>query len=244
MIRYKPASTPYELIDGECRWLGIQRIPKDRRPHYRANLIKADDDVVQFLLSGVANFNRRGHTPLEVMNTVKTYLSFGFPMDEIARLLGISEAWASDMYDLRKLRIEVQNLLNPKITKNKKDRLPITAAIQIAKADQKLQLALARRVIEKDITLSRLRQETVRVSQAAGAPIRVRTVSARHRHDEVDNKLDVALRNLSDTSDLLIDSEVKDQIKARGSKPKLLAKIQEIEQMLARCKKFVQNQAA
>jgi ParB/RepB/Spo0J family partition protein len=242
MVRYKPAQTPYELIDGECRWLGIQRIPSERRPLYRANLIKADDDVVQFLLSGVANFNRRGHTPLEVMNTVAKYLSFGFPIEEIARLLGISVAWAEDMHDLRKLRTEVQNLLNPKITKQKKDRLPITAAIQIAKADHRFQLQLAQRVIAKDVTLSGLRKETVRVSQAAGVPIRVRAVSARHRRDEVGNKLEVALRNLSDTSDLLIDPAVKVQIKSRGDAPKLLGQIGEIEKMIVRCRRFLEAQ--
>lgn len=241
MVRLMPATTKYELIDGECRWLGIQRIPKERRPLYRANLIDAGDDVVQFLLSGVANFNRRGHTPLEVMNAVAKYLSFGFPMEEIARLLGISEAWAKDMYDLRNLRIDVQNLLNPKITRQKKDRLPITAAIQIAKADRRFQLQLAERVIAKDVTLSRLRQETVRVSQDAGVPIRVRTVSARHRRDEVENKLDVAHRSLSDVSDLLIQAEVKEQIKARNEAPKLTTKLSEIENMLTRCKRFVAN---
>src|SRR6185436_17736691 len=46
--------TGYELIDGERRWRSILLIPRPRRPLYKAKLIDAEDDVIRFLISGVA----------------------------------------------------------------------------------------------------------------------------------------------------------------------------------------------
>src|SRR3989338_1383212 len=98
--------TQHELIDGERRWRGVGLIPESRRPLYRAKLIVAEDDVVQYLISGITNFNREGHTAVETLKTIQRHIEFEFPMDEIARLLGISEHWAKQIYGLRKLRLD------------------------------------------------------------------------------------------------------------------------------------------
>ena len=88
IILQRPGSKEYELIDGERRWRAIKLIPTPRRPLFKAKLVEADDDVLQFIISGVANFNREEHTALEVMGAIDRYLSFGFPMKVIADLLG------------------------------------------------------------------------------------------------------------------------------------------------------------
>lgn len=175
IIRHAPGTTEYELIDGERRWRAVRLIPADRRPLYRARLIAADDDVVQFLISGVANFNREGHTPLETCDTIARLVGFEFPMSEIAAILGVSEHWAYQIYGLRKLVPAVKALLDP--GRSARERLPVTAAIEIAKCDPRLHQSLAERVLRREVTLVGLRAEVVRASRAAGTEIRTRRLT-------------------------------------------------------------------
>ncbi len=201
LLRYKPAETPYELIDGECRWRGINLIPEERRPLYKASLIEADDEVIQFLVAGVANFNRKGHTALETMRAIERFVSFKLPMHEIARLLGISEVWASQMHGLRKLAPEVQKMMSTKLPRA--EQLPVTAAIHISKIDAKHQLGLAQRVLHGDITLNRLRGEVVKTARKHGVEIRERVASQSKQWDSFETKVDAASRFVGDAYHLI-----------------------------------------
>lgn len=212
MIREKPGATPFELIDGERRWRAIFQIPEDRRPLYKARLIEAEDDVVQYLISGIANFNRDGHTPLEVMETIDRLVKFGLTIKEISGVLGISEHWTYQMHGLKKLTSEVRVLLDP--TRGKRDLLPVAAAIQISKIEGRLQLALAERVLRKEVSLSKLRGEVVRVAKKEGAAIRVRDVSPLKRWASLVSKIQVANRQLMDVEALLGDLELRRYMKA------------------------------
>jgi len=213
LIRRNPAETEYELIDGERRWRAVSSIPVTRRPLYKAKLIVADDDVIQFLISGVANFNREGHTALETMETINRLLSFNFPMEEIAVILGISVHWAYQLHGLTKLVPEVQALLNP--TLPKKAQLPVTAAIQISKIEGKFQSQLAERVISRDVTLARLRNEVVKVAQKAGSPIRLREVDPRKKLQSFVNKVNVLERTAADLKNMAGDLDLKRSLKGR-----------------------------
>lgn len=201
LIRKNPGKTPYELIDGECRWRGVMKIPKERRPLYKASLIEADDEVIQFLVAGVANFNRKGHTALETTRAIERFVSFKLPMHEIARLLGISQVWADQMYSLRKLSKEVQKMLDPSLPRV--EQLPVTAAIQISKIGEQHQLALAQRVMRGDITINRLRGEVVRTARKHGVEIRERKTSQSKRWVSFETKIDAASRFVDDAQDLL-----------------------------------------
>ncbi|HVZ75831.1 MAG TPA: hypothetical protein VG934_00990 [Candidatus Paceibacterota bacterium] len=198
--------TTYELIDGERRWRSIGLIPELRRPLYRAKLIVAEDDVVQYLISGITNFNREGHTALETMSTIDRHLKFGFPMQEIANLLGISRSWADQIHGLMSLKPEYQKLLDPDLPKAK--QLPITAAIQISKIEPQLQDSLVARVLARDISLSRLRGEVVRVARSAGSAIRTREVEPRKLWTSFGNKVDSISRTAADAEDLITKQEV------------------------------------
>jgi len=206
MVRENPGATRYELIDGERRWRAIQLIPESRRPLYKAKLIAASDEVVQFLISGITNFNRAVHTDIETMETIDRYLSFGLPMREIASLLGISEGWAGQIHGLKKLEQTVLDMLDPTLPKGKK--LPLAAAIQISKIDKPYQKALAEQVLSKDITLGRLRGEVIKVAAQANIPIRMREVSGKHQWDSFGNKLDVILRLAGDGEVMLSKGEI------------------------------------
>lgn len=215
LIRENPAETRYELIDGERRWRAVSRIPEERQPLYKALLVDADDEVIQFLISGTANFNREDHTALEVMETIDRLVGFGLPMREISSLLGISEFWAYQMHGLKKLTPKVAAMLEPDLPRAQ--QLPVSAAVQISKMEQRLQLGIAVRVLSKDITLGRLRGEVVRVAKKAGSPVRTREVSPLKRWESVKNKAEVASRSLGDILHVIDDGVLDRIIKAHPS---------------------------
>ncbi len=231
MIRKKAGKTPFELIDGECRWRGILRIPESRRPLYKADLIDADDEVVQFLIAGVSNFNRRGHTPIEIMKTIDRMMGFKIPMEEVANLLGISKFWADQMHGLRKLDPRVQKMLNPALPKGQV--LPVTAAIQISKIEPKFQLALAQRVLSRDISLARLRGEVVKVAEKEGSRLRVRDVPADQQWNSLGKKVDVLSRTAGDVKAVLRKGQINRFITGRPKETTaLLAKILKTKELL------------
>ncbi|HWB34103.1 MAG TPA: ParB N-terminal domain-containing protein [Candidatus Paceibacterota bacterium] len=211
--RRVPGHTTYELIDGERRWRSIGLIPESRRPLYRAKLIVAEDDVVQYLISGITNFNREGHTALETMSTIDRHLKFGFPMNEIANLLGISEHWARQIHGLMNLKPEHQKLLDPNLPKSK--QLPIVAAIQVSKIEPRLQDSLVVRVMNREISLSRLRGEVVRVAQSEGSSLRTREVEPRKQWGSFGNKIDSISRTAADAEDLIKKQEVSRFVSAQ-----------------------------
>ncbi len=232
LIRHKPAETPYELIDGERRWRAIMLIPAERRPLYKASVIEADDDVIQFLIAGIANFNRVGHTPVEIMRTIDQYhVGFKIPMKEIAGLLGISEMWAYAMHGLKNLAPPVLAMLDPELPKDK--LLPVTAAIQISKIEPKHQMGLAVQVLNKSISLTKLRSEVVKVAKREGSYVRVREVSPLKQWESFGNKLEVILRMTGDSKTIFDKREIDLLIKNRPSDTaKMLKKIRDAVKML------------
>lgn len=165
----------YELIDGERRWRAVKLIPEERRPLYVARLIDADDDVVRYLISGIANFNREGHTPLETSDTIERLSGFDLPLREIAGLLGISEMWAGQMRSLQNLAPNVRSMLAPELPRSQ--RLPVTAAVEISKVAPKIQFGLAQRVLSRQVTLGGLRAEVVKTAKRAKVHVRERIVA-------------------------------------------------------------------
>lgn len=159
----------YELLDGERRWRASTRA----KILYRATLVRVDDASVPYIIAAVANFNREGHAPLEVSDSIAKMMEIGIPMEEIARILGISVFWAAQMHGLQNLDFKVREMLDPSLPKEK--LLAVTAAVQISKVDRSLQHDLAVRVIEKTVSLKQLRGEAINVSRKAGVYIRERT---------------------------------------------------------------------
>lgn len=243
LIRENPGSTPYELIDGERRWRAVSRIPEERRPEYKALLIRADDEVVQFLISGTANFNRENHTALEVTETIDRLVGFGLPMKEIASLLGISEHWAYQMHGLKKLAPEVSAMLDPDLPRER--QLPVSAAIQISKIEPRLQRGIADRVLSKDISLGRLRGEVVRVAQRAGSAIRTREVSPLKRWESFGKRIEQGARSLGDANhvvsdrsiDRIVDAHPKETARALRNLREAKKAIEEIEAAIQRAQK-------
>lgn len=238
IIRENPGATRYELIDGERRWRAVSSLPPEGRPLYKALLVVADDDVVQFLISGVANFNREGHTSIETLETIDRLLGFNFPMEEIAAVLGISTVWAYQMHGLKKLVPEVLDLLNPELPKKK--QLPLTAAIQISKMDESLQAPLAQRVINRDVSLANLRTEVVRIASVAGMPVRVREIDPRKKLSSVLTKAGVLVRTSDDIKALVSTPDLKKHLASRpGEVRKLIALLREARDSVFACEEIL-----
>ncbi len=172
-------SSDHEVLDGERRWRAVSRIPL---PIYRAMCIDIDDEAAQYIVSTVMNFNRSGHTPLEIAEAMhRLYNELGMPMSVIAQLHGVKASWAGQMMGLVTLHPRARDLLDPRIIKNDRDRLPVTAAIGISKLDQSLQLDLANRLLRKEITLRGLRAEILRLGKVHGLPVKQRAVNRNHQ---------------------------------------------------------------
>lgn len=234
-----PGTTTHELIDGERRWRSVLLIPEDRRPFYKARMIQADDEVVRYLISGIANFNRQGHTPLETMETIDRLVGFGLPMREIANLLGVSEGWAGQIHGLKKLKPDVRILLDPRQTPKQK-QLPLSAAIQISKIAPEFQTNLAARVLSKDISLGQLRGEVIKTAKHAGIRIRLREVSAGHQWASFGNKLDVMRRFAGDIESLLRNREIYANVKTKPEETgELVEAVKQIQEALVRIQKKI-----
>lgn len=239
IIRESPGATRYELIDGERRWRAVSSIPIERRPLYKALLVVADDDVVQFLISGVANFNREGHTALETLETIDRLRKFGFPMEEIAGVLGISTMWAYQIFGLKKLVPEVLTLLDPELPKKK--QIPLTAAIHISKIDSTLQQGIADRVMNRDVSLGSLRTEVVKVAEKAGMPVRMREVDARKKLESALKKSMVISRTSEDLRILLVAPDLKKLLNSRPAEARRIAsQLEAAETLLEACKKLLE----
>lgn len=238
----------YELIDGERRWRGVCMIPTERRPLYKAEVIDADDEVVQFLIAGMANFNREGHQPLETADTIDRYRKFGIPMEAIADLLGISVGWAYNIHGLLKLPDEVKDMLKPKEKKVEKGgkepvnakqapQIPVAAAVHISKLpDPKRQIELAQKVVRGDINVTHIRGEVIRNAKEVDAPIRLREISPMKKWALRENKIGAILRFGTDLDVMLATQETQNIM---GAHPKetseLLKQIRQAIGKLNRC---------
>lgn len=196
LIHAIDGDVPYRLIDGERRWRAILLIPEDRRPLFKADLIKADEEVIRFLVSGMANLNRVGHTPMEMAEAIDTYLGFNMSMEEISAVLGVSVGWCYQIHSLTRLDKSVSELLSPE--RPKSEQLPVNAAIQISKIHPSLQLNLAKQVIEKQIPLGGLRKAVIETAVTAGVEVRTREVDPSKQWQSIGRRLTQSHRALRD----------------------------------------------
>ncbi len=242
LMRHKPeGATHYELIDGERRWRGIMGIPEAERPLYEAKLIEADDDVIQYLISGIANFNREPHTAEETVDTiVRMHEVFEIPMPEIATLLGIGEMWANQLYGLRNLIPEGRALLSSNLPRS--EQLQVTAAIQISKADPSIQKGILKKFRSGTVRMAGLRAEVVRTARETKTEIRTREVPPHKRWSGGHTKVGVVDRMSSDLLRLLRDPDVVKVMKGRlGEKDSMLRLVKGSMKTLSQCETILER---
>lgn len=196
----------YEVIDGERRWRAICLIPEARRPQYQGELVEADDDVVNFIVAGMTNFNREGHNTYETIGVIQQYVSFGLPLKVVANLLGLNYNWVHALNALpSKLHPRVYGMLSPKYERKKGERpVTVSAAVTIARiGDQAKHFSLAHRLATGKITPTRLRTEVARIVRAEGSPIHALMLEPRKQMESFRSKMGAAARLIADAKDIL-----------------------------------------
>lgn len=167
----------YELCDGERRLRGVTEAGLEE---YRAMLVDIDDEAAPYVVSVVVNFNREGHTLLELADSVqKMHEGLKLSMYQIGRILGIHYGEASKLYGLRRLIPEVRDMLDPNLVKG--HPLPKLAAIQISQEPTETQLELAQKMLSKELTVSSLKEHVHHRAVSRGDPIRVLRLSPEKR---------------------------------------------------------------
>jgi ParB/RepB/Spo0J family partition protein len=168
----------YELIDGERRLRAIQFLHGNGHSEirYRATLVEMPgnySDDAAFMLACVKNFNRAGHTSLEVSDAIhRMHDGMKIPMDQVAQFLGITVVWAYQMHGLQRLVNGVRCMLDPRLPRD--EQLPVTAAIMISRMHPKLQLETAHKVIARTVPIKSLRNHILKTSHEAGVEAGVR----------------------------------------------------------------------
>ncbi|OHA89092.1 MAG: hypothetical protein A2741_01700 [Candidatus Zambryskibacteria bacterium RIFCSPHIGHO2_01_FULL_43_27] len=193
-IRRVKAGAPieFELLDGERRW----RAALHKKLPYRALLVDVEDEAVPYIVAAVANFNRENHTPIEISDAIERLSQMRIPLKEIASVLGLSENWAGRIHGLQRLHPKVREMLDPTLPKEK--TLPVLAAIEISRHEQRFQLQLANRILSRKVSLKILRAEAAKVSKAGGGYIRAQRSEPVRVWQSVQSLSRQALRVLTD----------------------------------------------
>ncbi|MGH7141568.1 MAG: ParB/RepB/Spo0J family partition protein [Minisyncoccia bacterium] len=192
-----------ELVDGERRW---QAILMGGLPTFRAMIVDVDDEAAQFIMSVIANFNREGHTALEVADAIRvSHEQLKLGMQEIGEMIGFSKEYCTNLYGLRRLTPSVRDLLDPERGTNR--RLPVSAAIELSRLPEHLQLPLAERLLRRDVNLRGLRNEVVNMSERHGLPIQKRTVYPNNQRHRLAEKISLVRRTTVDLQKRLEETE-------------------------------------
>jgi ParB/RepB/Spo0J family partition protein len=235
-IKRRPQK-PFEILDGERRW----RAAKSKNLRYRVILIEIDDEAAAFLIAAIANLNRENHTAIEISDSIVGMLKLDIPMQDIADMLGISLMWANQLHGLYNLHPKVRAMLDPAL--KREEMLPVTAAIQIAKADQSVQIELATRLRKGKVTIKGLRSEVVSVSKKAGVHIRVREVQPREKWKSVRALAGQVLRVSQDVEGLLGTDLTKGAAQNRSSSEirEVIKQFDKASELLTKTSKLLQS---
>lgn len=116
------------LIDGERRWRAAQRV---KLPELWVAYSPGVDDEDLHESSLAANFNREGHTKMETARALQREVQAGKTQEEVAAMVGKSDAWVNQYLTLMKLDPVLQELLDPPTPKDRRIRL--TVAVELAR---------------------------------------------------------------------------------------------------------------
>jgi len=125
----------YVIVDGEGRWRACLNANVSRVKIYIDRDITTVNDL--FSASLILNFHKKPHTHMEISNALKKEQMAGRAVKEIALGVGKSEAWVYQYLSLQNLLPELQELMHPTISNNK--RLRFSSALTIASISQKHQ---------------------------------------------------------------------------------------------------------
>lgn len=195
-----------ELVDGERRW---QSILMAGIPTFRAMLVRIDDAAAQYIVSVIANFNREGHTVLEIAESIKVmHEDLKLGMQEIGDSIGFHPVYTANLYGLRRLTKTVRDMLDPEIQRDHNRQLPVTAAIEISRLPAERQEPLAWRILNRELNLRGLRKEVAQILEESGTPIQRRTQDPSNQRKTLEKKITGLRREAKDLRSRLEETPV------------------------------------
>jgi ParB/RepB/Spo0J family partition protein len=125
----------YEIVDGQRRWHACKNLGIP----FRAIVIEPQNVEDQFEIAVAANFQRAGHTPMEIARAIERMCTTGGRNAEyVGRVMGRHPTLMNQYRRLVQLVPELQTSVNA--AKGDRDRLPVMVAFEIARLPQSDQL--------------------------------------------------------------------------------------------------------
>lgn len=151
-ILVRPVGEQYELIAGERRWRAARRAGLSEIPA----VVRTVDDAASLEQAVVENLHRQDLNPLEEAGAYQQLIEdFGLTQEEVARRVGRSRSAVANILRLFQLPPAVQRLVRDgQLTAGH-------ARALLASPDRAFQEALARRCLEKGLTVREV-EEAVR----------------------------------------------------------------------------------
>jgi len=156
----------YELVDGQRRWHACTKLGIP----LRAVIIDPENEEDQFEISVAANFQRAGHTPMEIAKAIQRMCTHGErTVEYVATLFGKSVPWVYQQRRLVELVPEIQQRLEPNSSKT---QLPTAIASELARLPKEQQLATLEDIEARGLTTPRAVDKIRRMVNNDGSPER------------------------------------------------------------------------
>ncbi len=158
----------YELIDGERRWTASKRVGKLT---LHALVLDVSDERIQFAISAIANFGRKGHEPIEDAMAIKTFIDdWGLSKTAIARKFSKSEPWVYDRLRLLNLCAEARSLLNPELPRERQMSMMVAKELSFHE-DHLFQKRMIKKVVNEKTTSRKAVQVIRKEAEEAGLKV-------------------------------------------------------------------------
>ena len=183
----------YELVDGERRWQACKLAGKT---HFRAILVTVTREE-QYVDSVTLNFGRASHSAGEVLGIILKLKAMNKTNAQIASILGSSEGFVNQYFELSRLHPEILVLLGPPTPAS--ERIPVTIGRTLTQLEGRDQLSAWKELSRGEISMRRA-QAIVRQALESGAQ---RNASIRARTRKPSDVVRLVEGRLSSVLDLL-----------------------------------------
>jgi ParB/RepB/Spo0J family partition protein len=202
-VRKLPAGEQhrYEIIDGERRWRAHRIAGKKT---IKATVEEAElDDRRRHLLSTISNFQREGHTHMEISDALAYQRSLGESAPVLAENLAKSEGWVYQYLSLQKLSPDMRDKLHPETDDD--ELLRVSEALVLASLTHAQQHEVYRQSRRQErgarLNFMRARAATLQGKERFGRPSH-----AAEREASIERKFYALMRQM----DLVLDLKERD----------------------------------
>lgn len=165
VARPLPGGDSYEIIAGERRWRAAQLAGLERIPV----IVRELSDEAAMALGLIENIQREELTPIEEAVALQRLVGeFGMTQQALANTIGKSRTTVTNMLRLLKLSGEVRELLD-------RGDIEMGHARALLTLDPADQLAIAREVVDKGLSVRQAEALARRAAEGGAAPRRARS---------------------------------------------------------------------